>query len=74
MKHIGTVWQTEQYDRIIRNVEEFRNTWEYIRQNPVKAGLSDTPESYPFFWQQDFVEQAFNLQTVANSSHCQFLE
>ncbi len=51
MKHIGTVWQSERYDRISRNDREFRDTWEYIRQNPVQAGLSATPEEYPFFWQ-----------------------
>jgi hypothetical protein len=51
MKHIGTVWQDERYDRIIRNDQEFQNTWEYIRQNPVKSGLSATPEEYPLFWQ-----------------------
>ncbi|GAA6614395.1 REP-associated tyrosine transposase [Scytonema sp. NUACC26] len=51
MKHTGTVWQEERYDRIIRNEQEFQGYWEYIRQNPVKAGLSDTPEEYPFFWQ-----------------------
>ncbi|KYC40251.1 transposase [Scytonema hofmannii PCC 7110] len=51
MKHIGTVWQEERYDRIMRNEQEFQGCWEYIRQNPVKAGLSDTPEEYPFFWQ-----------------------
>ena len=51
MKHIGTVWQDERYDRIIRDNEEFQNTWEYIRQNPVKAKLSATPEEYPFLWQ-----------------------
>jgi len=51
MTHIGTVWQDERYDRIIRDETEFQNTWEYIRQNPVKAGLSPTPETYPFLWQ-----------------------
>jgi REP element-mobilizing transposase RayT len=51
MKHIGTVWQDERYDRIIRDSKEFQNTWEYIRQNPVKANLSATPKEYPFFWQ-----------------------
>ncbi|PSB10008.1 transposase [filamentous cyanobacterium CCP2] len=51
MKHIGMVWQDERYDRIIRNEPEFQATWEYIRQNPVTAGLSSTPESYPFLWQ-----------------------
>ena len=52
MKHIGTVWQDERYDRIIRNDEEFLNTWEYIRQNPVRASLAKTPEDYPFLWQE----------------------
>ncbi|MEH2080157.1 MAG: transposase [Nostoc sp.] len=51
MKHIGTVWQDERYDRIVRNDEEFQQYWEYIRQNPVKAGLSSSTENYPFFWQ-----------------------
>ncbi|WP_414564517.1 MULTISPECIES: REP-associated tyrosine transposase [unclassified Anabaena] len=51
MNHIGIVWQNERYDRIVRNEQEFQQFWEYIRQNPVKAGLSSTPEDYPFFWQ-----------------------
>ncbi|MBF2009500.1 MAG: transposase [Chlorogloeopsis fritschii C42_A2020_084] len=51
MKHTGTIWQDERYDRIIRNEEEFQIYWDYIRQNPVKAALSKTPEDYPFFWQ-----------------------
>ncbi|MDZ8084115.1 MAG: transposase [Nostoc sp. DedQUE12b] len=51
MKHIGTVWQDERYDRIVRNDEEFQQYWEYIRQNPVKAELSSSPENYPFLWQ-----------------------
>ena len=51
MKHIGTVWQDERHDHIVRDEREFQIFWEYIRQNPVKAGLSVTPEEYPFFWQ-----------------------
>ncbi|MDY6804236.1 MAG: transposase [Cyanobacteriota bacterium] len=53
MKHIGTVWEDESHDHIIRDERDFLNTWEYIRQNPVKAGLSAIPEAYPFFWQKD---------------------
>jgi REP element-mobilizing transposase RayT len=51
MNHIGKVWQDGRYDRMIRERKEFQNTWEYIRQNPVKAGLSNTPEEYPYFWE-----------------------
>ncbi|MGD1714797.1 hypothetical protein ACP6PK_15635 [Dapis sp. BLCC M172] len=52
MTQIVQVWQSERYDRIVRNDLELTNMWEYIRQNPVKAGLSDSPEGYPFFWQE----------------------
>ncbi len=51
MNHIGKVWQDGRYDRLIRDRKEFENTWEYIKQNPVKAGLCNTPEEYQFFWE-----------------------
>lgn len=51
MNHIGKVWQDGRYDRLIRDRREFENTWQYIRQNPVKAGLCNTPEEYQFFWE-----------------------
>ena len=51
MKHIGTVWQDERYDHIVRNEQELQYFWKYIRQNPVKAELSNIPEEYPFLWQ-----------------------
>jgi putative transposase len=50
MLHIGKVWQDGRYDEMMRNEQEFINKWEYIRQNPVKAGLSNTPDEYPFLW------------------------
>lgn len=53
MNHLGKVWQDGRYDEMIRSEEEFRTKWEYIRQNPVKARLSPTPEAYPFFWESD---------------------
>jgi putative transposase len=53
MKHIGKVWQDGRHDRLVRNVQEFQAFQEYIRQNPVKASLSQAPESYPFLWQTD---------------------
>ena len=51
MNHIGKVWQDGRYDRLIRDRKEFDNTWRYIRQNPVKAGLCNTPEEYQFYWE-----------------------
>jgi len=39
-------WQTESYDRLVRNSEEFHRIANYIETNPVKANLVQTPENY----------------------------
>lgn len=54
MNHIGIVWQDERYDRIVRDEREFQSFWNYIRENPVKANLSNSPEDYDFYWQIDY--------------------
>jgi REP element-mobilizing transposase RayT len=51
MTHIGKLWQDGRHEDIIKNQEHFTRTWEYIKQNPVKAELSVTGEDYPFFWE-----------------------
>lgn len=43
------VWQTETYDRIIRDEREYGFVLQYIAYNPVKAGLARSPEEYPWF-------------------------
>jgi REP element-mobilizing transposase RayT len=47
----GALWQDETYDRIIRDVREFEGTWNYIRNNPVEAGLVKVPEDYPWLFE-----------------------
>jgi REP element-mobilizing transposase RayT len=47
----GALWQDESYDRIVRDYEEYLEKWNYIRLNPVKAGLCQAPEEYPFLWE-----------------------
>lgn len=44
----GRLWQKEYHDRYIRNAEHFSQALEYIHYNPVKAGLTDSPEKWPF--------------------------
>jgi len=73
MPHLGKLWQLESYDRIVRDERECLDTWEYIRQNPVKAGLSESPEAYPFFWQMEeessVVAQSSRLPTPPEISY-----
>ena len=40
------VWQSEYWDRYIRNDKHFRITKNYIEENPVKAGLCKKPEDW----------------------------
>lgn len=44
----GEVWQTESYDRVLRNEKELLNTIEYILGNPVTARLCQKTEDYPY--------------------------
>lgn len=52
MPHIGTIWQPERYDHIVRDDRAFTAIWTYICQNPVKAKLVASPNCYPFLWQK----------------------
>jgi putative transposase len=47
-KKSGSIWQDERYDRIVRDENEFKEKWEYIRNNPVKNSLSSEPGNYPW--------------------------
>jgi len=47
----GALWQDESFDRIVRDHDEFTEKWNYIRNNPVKTGLCQAPEEYPFLWE-----------------------
>ncbi|MCS6805497.1 MAG: DNA methyltransferase [Blastocatellia bacterium] len=41
-------WSPDYFDRYIRDEKHFNATVEYILQNPVKAGLVDSPEKWPW--------------------------
>ena len=37
----GTVWQTDQFDHLVRSPEQFGSSRKYVAENPQKAGLAD---------------------------------
>ena len=47
----GSIWQDERFDRIVRDEKEFSEKWQYVRNNPVKNGLSEKPEDYPWLYE-----------------------
>jgi REP element-mobilizing transposase RayT len=42
----GRIWQAGFFDHLLRSDESAEQKWEYVRQNPVRAGLCEQPEDY----------------------------
>ena len=47
-KRQGKLWMDEYYDHIIRTENELMEKTRYIHYNPVKRGLVDDEQEYPF--------------------------
>ena len=41
-------WQKGFFDQVLRSAESYRLKWEYVRQNPVRAGLVKRAEHWPY--------------------------
>jgi putative transposase len=44
----GEIWQNSFYDRRVRDITEYDKMRIYIHQNPVRAGLVERAEYYPY--------------------------
>jgi putative transposase len=44
----GLLWQRRYFDRALRTVKEYGETVTYIHQNPVRAGLVERAEDWPW--------------------------
>jgi REP element-mobilizing transposase RayT len=44
----GAFWQSESYDRVVRDERELEHVVRYVEWNPVKAGLCGRPEEWAF--------------------------
>lgn len=44
----GQFWQHESYDHWVRDLDELERIVEYVRRNPVRAGLCAEPRHWPF--------------------------
>lgn len=47
----GKVWQDEYFDSVIHRSESLQAKMEYVRENPVRAGLASRVEDYPWMWE-----------------------
>ena len=42
------IWQRGFFDHMLRSEESYGKKWEYVRQNPVRAGLVARAEDWPY--------------------------
>ena len=45
----GRLWQEENYDHVLRNLQDYQEKSLYIYMNPVKAGLVKIPSDWPWW-------------------------
>jgi hypothetical protein len=41
-------WQKSFFDHVLRSDESAAEKWEYVRQNPVRAGLVASADEWPY--------------------------
>ena len=44
------IWQNQYYDHLIRKDESYTKIMRYCLYNPVRKGIVDEPQKYPFWW------------------------
>jgi REP element-mobilizing transposase RayT/mono/diheme cytochrome c family protein len=60
-------WQRDFFDHRLRKEESYREKADYIRANPVRAGLVTQPEEWPYFWTADCQENTIREGQVLRS-------
>ena len=46
----GVMWQRDFFERRLRSSDHVHAKREYLRQNPVRAGLVERADEWPYFW------------------------
>jgi len=55
---LKSFWRRGFFDHLIRNTESYAQKWDYVRENPIRAGLVSTTEDWPFQGEIVEIEQA----------------
>lgn len=50
----GPLWQEEFFDHVLRSDESYGEKWAYVRENPVRAGLVNSWQVWPYGGFVDF--------------------
>jgi len=52
LRRRGRVWQDESWDHMLRHDESVETKVQYICENPVRSGLVQRVEDYPWLWRE----------------------
>jgi putative transposase len=47
-QHVKSVWQPGFFDHLLRGNESYAEKWAYVRENPVRAGLVEHADDWPY--------------------------
>jgi putative transposase len=53
----ASVWQEEFFDHVLRSSESYSQKWDYVKENPVRAGLVASAAEWP--WQGEIESLMF---------------
>jgi putative transposase len=48
LRDLNPIWQTDCWDTQLRQARHYDEKWEYVVQNPVRKGLVDSSEKWPY--------------------------
>jgi len=51
-------WQPGFFDHLIRNDESYAEKWNYVRENPVRAGLVTSGDDWPYQGEIVYIDRA----------------
>ena len=55
---VGQIWQEGFFDHVLRSDESYGKKWEYVRQNPVCAGMVEDPVDWPYQGEIVYIDRA----------------
>jgi REP element-mobilizing transposase RayT len=54
----GQIWKEGFFDHILRSDESYSQKWNYVRQNPLRAGLVKTAADWPYQGEIIYINRA----------------
>ena len=52
------IWQRSFFDHVLRSDESYAQKWNYVRENPVRAGLVTNAEDWPYSGEIVLIDRA----------------